>query len=140
MPEPEIAFLQRWIQVEFVYRWLDLACRYDMQDSFWWRTDGEYAPVTIFVNCNDLFWWATADSEQVTPDNLDVLEQAIKDCRAIDDCSSCGIDLFCCRLRKMRPQGACYKHIKKELWHLFDAAGPERAVDNGPFGNTTKPT
>ena len=36
----------------------------------------------------------------------------------------------------MRPQGAYYKYIDKEVWHLFDEAGPEREVGKG---NTPKP-
>ena len=44
--------------------------------------------------------------------------------------------LFCCRVRKMRPQGAYYKYIDKEVWHIFDEAGPEREVGKG---NTPKP-
>lgn len=31
----------------------------------------------------------------------------------------------------MRPQGAMYKHLAKELHPLFDSAGPEREVNMG---------
>lgn len=105
--------------------------------NLWWRTDGEYAPITFLVNCNDAFWWATADAERITPDNIGVLEQALADCKAAD--ATIGnlhaSLLFVCRVRQMRPQGAYYKHIEDQFRPLFDAAGPPREVDSAPFGN-----
>jgi|HubBroStandDraft_4_1064222.scaffolds.fasta_scaffold00029_108 hypothetical protein len=96
-----------------------------------WRTDGEYAPVRFFINCNDQFWWGTGDNEDLTPENIGELEKAYADCNAID--KVCGKhhaqSLFCCRVRKMRPQGCCYP--PREYWHLFDACGPEREVGLG---------
>lgn len=117
----------------FNLRVLD-AVAFDNCDMLWWRTDGEYAPITFFVNCNDLFWWATSDAEDVTPENVHLLEESIKDVEAIDDCSSWATSLFCCRSRKMRPQGAAYPKDKR-LWPLFDACGPAREVDKSGFGN-----
>jgi hypothetical protein len=113
-------------------------CPNDLCDSVWWRVDNEYAPITFFVNCNDLFWWATSDAEKITPENISVLEQSIAECgeHALE-----GVELFCCRVRKMRPQGCCYKKIPRELWPLFDAAGPERDQKelDMPFGDTKRP-
>ena len=122
--------------------------------SIWWRTDGEYAPITFFVNCNDVFAWACADAEDITPESLPILKQSIEDVRSvldidrfdrdrewrianIDRCHwmSFSIELFCSRMRKMRPQGACYPMFK-ELWPLFDACGSEREIDEG---NPCKP-
>jgi hypothetical protein len=93
------------------------------------RTDGEYAPITFFANCGDLFYWATSDLEKITPENVEILEQSFA------DASFHGDTLFCARVRKMRPQGACYKHWSADLQRLFDACGPAREVDKGPFGN-----
>lgn len=103
-------------------------------DMIWWRTDDEYAPITFFVNCNDLFWWASADCEKVTPENIHLLEESLKDIAEIDDCSEMGGELFCCRSRKIRPQGAAYPKDER-MWSLFDACGPDRDVDKKPFGN-----
>lgn len=125
---------------DFVLRVLRLFDEWDglEQDNLWWRTDGEYAPVTFLVNCNDAFWWATADSERITPDNVAVLEQSLADCKAYSPNGRSHADLlFCCRVRGMRPQGATYKHIEQALWPLFDAAGPPRETDRKPFGNPT---
>ncbi|UVG35196.1 hypothetical protein SEA_CECE_190 [Microbacterium phage Cece] len=45
-------------------------------------------------------------------------------------------DLFAARVRKLRPQGACYSRYPEELWPLFNEAGPERETG---FGNPYKP-
>ena len=103
--------------------------------------DGE---VTFMVNCNDLFWWATADGEYITPDNLPILLKAVQDVRAAlgvpsepggadrerwerwYDAPSFAGELFAARVREMRPQRPCYKSYPPELVPLFDACGPER--------------
>lgn len=141
--------------LEFVSRvlhFVDMLNDYgDMSESIIWRTDGEYAPVTFFVLCNDLFYWATADLEQITPENVDALEQAILDVRRAfgvenlsrkDDSTvpdywvrfekwysagSRGALLFCARMRKMRPQKPWFDRCAPdELVPLFEACGPER--------------
>lgn len=98
-------------------------------EELWWRTDEEYAPITLLIKCNDLFHPATADDEEITIDNLKVLKQAIADVQEVD--SDYGdiyaTTLFACRVRGMRPQGPAYPKCKgRALWHLFDACGPER--------------
>jgi len=128
---------------QFLLRWFDITGRSETGDCFFWRTDGNYAPVTILANCNDLFWWACADAEAVTPENIDVLAQSIADITVFyeawrsaprdDDrpppplvMRDLGVLLFCCRVRSMRPQGAFYKHFPPGVRELFDAAGPDR--------------
>ncbi len=121
---------------EFVLRVLQIFSKYDSHDNLWWRTDDKYAPVTFFVNCNDLFFWAYADLEEITEQNIDCLEQSFVDASAAhEDGDIYGTMLFCCRQRKMRPQGAAYPKVQ-ELWPLFDACGPEREIG---FGNPAKP-
>lgn len=101
--------------------------------------------IIFMVNANDLFYWATADGEEITPENLPVLKQAVRDVRAafgVTDepapslrsepwdrwyhAGSRGATLFCCRVRGMRPQRPCYEHIPTELHALYDACGPVR--------------
>ena len=94
-------------------------------DNLWWRTDSEYAPVTMIVNCNDLFMWACADAECITPENIEALEQTVAEVAAIDDCLvDEGVLLWCCRQRGFRPQQPYYKHLDAKLHPLFDACGP----------------
>lgn len=121
--KPEVTF-------DFLMQVLRTTAR-DNCNDIWWRTDGEYAPVSIFVNCSDLFWWGCADCEELTPDNIDVFEQAFVDVRAAGDRDGIyGSNLFCCRVRGMRPQGCCYPD-ERGLWPLFNACGPEREVGRG---------
>lgn len=91
----------------------------------------------LFINCNDQFCWGCADAEPLTEENFPLLEQAFKDCMEAtgsNDVTSDAFVLFVARLRKTRPQGAMYHYLEKELWPLFDAAGPEREVGLGnPF-------
>lgn len=130
---------------DFVLRVLRLSSATECYESVWWRTDGEYAPVTFFANCNDLFFWACSDSERVTPENVHIFEQAIADIRATGSIHISYADhLFCCRVRGERPQGASYPDDPL-LWPLFDACGPEKEPGLGnprkhPRDRTTQPS
>lgn len=92
-----------------------------------WRCDGEYAPLTVWVDCSDFFQWASADMEKVTPNTIGLLKQAIADVRAIDPDSWLGGELYAARQRKKRPMKAWYRHTPEPLHAMFDACGPERA-------------
>lgn len=118
----------------------------DFAEEIWWRTDTIYSPVTFFMQCNDLFYWACSDAEVLTPENIDRLDIAIKDVKvAMDmdydrlpkdrefdldkwttDIPKYASILFCARERKMRPQLPYYEYIPKELHELFNACGPGR--------------
>lgn len=110
----------------------------DAHSELWWRTDSEYAPITFFVNCNDLFCWGCADCEEIENDNdLEALKLAFEDCKNTHRLGQYYASLlWVCRKRKARPQGAYYSHFMKELWPLFDACSPERETG---FGNPYKP-
>ena len=111
---------------QFILEVLGLMADTDCYSCIWWRCDGEYAPITFFVNCNDLFWWATADVEQVTPDDLPALRQAIAEVCEIDKHGAPeGFELWAARKRKMRPQQPAYPKDER-LRPLFDACGPAR--------------
>lgn len=91
-------------------------------DELWWRTDEQYAPITLLVNCNDLFVWGCSDCETLTAADIPDLEQALADCKAVsEDCGSEAGLLWCARKRGMRPQKAYYKHFPEAMHHLFDA-------------------
>lgn len=128
------------IDLAFVSRVLSIFNGFDglSNEDIWWRTDEEYAPITFFVSCNDLFYWACSDSERITPENIELLEQTVKDVETLTKSQTFADQLFVCRQRQMRPQGACYdeRYIgPKELWPLYDACGPSRQVG---FGNPTE--
>ena len=123
------------MNVELIKRLLDITA-FDNCDIIWWRyPDNGPRELQFFVNCNDTFAWACADCEQITLDNIDILEQSIKDEQRILGTYTCTIanELFSARVRKMRPQGASYiECYDKRMWSLFDACGPVRKVN---FGN-----
>lgn len=119
------------LHLKFIVDVLDTFAKHDDCDEVWWRCDGEYAPVTFFINCNDFFWWGTGDSERLTPENIAVLKQAYVDCIAAGDKRGAWAGLlFCARVRQLRPQGCCYPK-EKAIAALFDACGPKRDVDLG---------
>lgn len=99
---------------------------YLSSEDLFWRTDGEYAPLKIFVTCNDLFHWACADVEEITSENIGLLEATVAEVKELTGDNQNADILFCCRSRGMRPQKPYYKHIDEKLRPLFDACGPER--------------
>lgn len=103
---------------------------FDHTEDLFWRVDGKHAPVSFYIRCNDVFFWGCADLEDITSDNIEVLRQSYKDSKAN------GAELFCARVRQMRPQGAWYSYCPREEWPLFHACGPERETG---IGNPSKP-
>lgn len=95
-------------------------------DAIMWLTDGEYAPVTFFADCRNLFQWSIDDYEPITIETISALHQAFADAMAAYEYGGdFATALFCARQRHMRPQQAVYRRIPKELWPLFDACGPD---------------
>ena len=121
MSEPDL--------LAFILRLMRLINPMDCDDILW-RTDSEYAPVSFFVNCNDLFFWGCADAEDVTPVNIALLEDSYREVHAIQESNYFSQALFCSRVRGMRPQGAAYPE-NESLWPLFDACGPIRETGLG---------
>ena len=114
--------------LNFILAVLGLLAETDCYDgSIWWRCDNEYAPITFWVMCNDLFYWATADGQRLNPEDLPALRQAIADSTEIDrHCADWGFLLWVARKRGMRPQQPAYPKDER-LRALFDACGPERS-------------
>jgi len=102
--------------------------------------------LNISANCSDTFAWGSADCEPITEDSMPLVIQTARDLFEVlhpiaDKVTdrqwlSCWADLYAARVRSLRPQGAAYKRYPKEVWHLFDAAGPERETG---LGNPYKP-
>jgi hypothetical protein len=116
------------LDIEFVMRVLRVFALFPNDigsDSLMWRMDGKYAPITFFVVCSDTFHYATADAEQITPENICMLEQAVEDARAADDVVGVVYApmLFCARVRGCRPLRTEYPDAP-ELVAMLDACGP----------------
>lgn len=122
-------------QLRFIHDVLKLARAGDFSGELLWYSDGER--ITISVDVSDVFAWGGADCEDVTPERLPVLAQAMADLKAIhphDDMYT--VDLYAARIRGERPQGAAYPKERAATQALFDACGPEREVG---LGNPRRP-
>jgi hypothetical protein len=125
----------------------------DIEPMLGWNHDE--GRVGVFVNVNDLFWWATGDAEEVaTPEDIAALKAAHADGCAADkvqqDAAPPNVHycrgrlaaevLYAARKRKLRPQNAWLNKQPQYVVDLFLAAGPPREVDTSPFGNPHPPT
>jgi hypothetical protein len=80
------------------------------------------------VGCNDMFWWATADGEPVTSEDVPELQRAWDDLWD-EHCNEVYAPwLWIARKRGMRPQRPWWdrERIPEKVKDLFCAAGPER--------------
>ncbi len=107
---------------------LSLFDQADCHSDLFWRVEPER--IRWFAMCSDEFWWATADSEEITEDDLPRLKQTFDDLAALDETLWLA-ELYAARKRGMRPQRASLKLYTKgatddRLVNLFLACGPER--------------
>jgi hypothetical protein len=91
------------------------------EDLLWHVTDDQ---LYLSADVSDIFDWASADSEEITPETLPVLEQAYKDLKAVGG-EGYLADLYGARMRRRRPQGAAYPE-SPEIIELLNACGPPR--------------
>lgn len=67
--------------------------------------------IVLFVNCNDLFWWGSADAESFT---IGEVEELYKMWRAD---KKWGVSKWCCKKRGMQPQLPIKEDMIKEgVW------------------------
>lgn len=107
---------------------------FDNCDSIFWRTDGNFAPITFLAIVNDTFGTSCADCEEITPENIGIFEQSFRDCRAAAGTMGelWAPALFAARVRQRRPIRLAYpekEFIKDDaqrqaIWALLDAAAP----------------
>ncbi len=101
----------------------------DSNQLIFWRTDEDFSPITFWVNCNDIFYWGASDAEEITPENISLLEQCCIECG--DGFAVEASILFCAKMRNMRPQNDIYNHFDKKFWPLFNACGLKREINIG---------
>jgi hypothetical protein len=120
-------------EVDFTRQVLDLFAKADVHGDLLWHIDKAGA-IRFSANVSDVFWWGCADAEDITPDRLPALQQAYDDLKTINAEHHLA-NLYAARARSMRPQGAAYPD-EAAAQALFDACGPERAVE---LGNPKRP-
>ncbi len=89
-----------------------------INNGWWYKEEGKQWPedrITIHVNCNDVFAWGTADSEDITYSELkDLYEFVKKD-------PNLGSSAWCIKKRKQMPQKPLEEMFKKaKIWDLED--------------------
>jgi hypothetical protein len=122
--EHKVAALER--ALAFFMRVLKIFEDLDLRDFLTWSSQNP-APLWFLVNCSDTFDWGTADSEKLTPENLHVLEQSIKDVQSFGYNFSelhWATTLFCARVRGERPMPQV--SVPEDLQVFFNEAGPPR--------------
>jgi|SRR5690349_22044429 len=117
-------------ELEFMKKVLVLFWRHDITESLFWRDNLPQGDKTIkfFAMCSDTFNWATADIEEITPENVHVLEMAFTDISAVGCQSWWAPLLFAARVRGMRPMPKLA--IPDPLKEMFNACGPERTSND----------
>lgn len=103
---------------KFIKDLLIIMTKHDFCEELYWDKKLEF-----FILCNDIFFWGSADAEEIFQEDLELLEQSL-----IDDPYT-GNLLYCARKRQLRPQNAAYPMVLKEYWHFYDTCGPEREID-----------
>jgi len=107
---------------------LKLAAKYDIKDTLLWSEELDFS-----IMCSDAFFYAAADAEDVlSQEDVDLLEQCIKDCLDTGDRLGelHGTLLYVAKKRKMRPLPDIYTHIPKAVQELLNACGPDRENRN----------
>lgn len=105
--------------------------KYDDQDAIFWNCSGPHAPITFFIQCSDVFWWATADLEKITAEDLPLLKNSYEDEKELSGESFYGAILFCARKRGLRPQDPYLDRIgNTKIRELFEACGPKRKPEH----------
>jgi hypothetical protein len=88
------------VKIEFVKEVLDLIKRYklEMGSQVHLETGGEYAPMTFFINCTNVFKKDDKfDSEEITNKNINILEDYLKESKDINE----SLRLFCIKMRNV---------------------------------------
>jgi hypothetical protein len=87
---------------ELVHHILRIWCQYDLDHAdLLWVVQGTADEACFSVDCSDLFAWGEADSEPITADNVDLLEQMVRDNSPAD--SDRVLQLWCAIQRNERP-------------------------------------
>lgn len=108
------------VKADFVFELLQITAKHDAHSEVFWTEDLKFS-----IICNDFFWWGCSDAEEITYEDLALLDECLgKD-------FVWGPLLYCAKRRGMRPQGAFYGDIPDKLKPEFDACGPEREVGTG---------
>lgn len=55
------------------------------EEVFWRQNDKNPDQLDVYVDCSDVFAWGISDVEQITEDNIDILEETINQANTLKD-------------------------------------------------------
>jgi len=82
---------------EFINKLLIMMAEFDSHECLFWNGNLEF-----FINCSDVFYWASSDLEPITEKTIGHLRIAFEDASAAYEDDLYGTELYCCRMRKIR--------------------------------------
>ena len=108
---------------ELIYEIVKLVSDYDVSLNSYFVFKNAAGEPFLSVNCNDTFYYACADSEDVTVENFPLLKQTYADCKAADpDFGWIYADLvFAARCRKYRPLQGSFPKDHPEICKLLES-------------------
>jgi hypothetical protein len=122
-------------RLAFVQRVMEIFWHADVcTELMWYVEDGV---LCLSADVSDIFAWGSADSEEITPQTLPVLEEAFRELKALGSPpwgrAEWLPELYAARVRGMRPQGAAYPEGAADgaVAALLDACGPARETGLG---------
>lgn len=106
--------------------------QFEFCDELFWRADyPEPGHFFISVNCSDVFYWGTADTEEITIEDVPALQADFEKQRELQGTPY--PDYFympwIARKRGIRPQGAMYKYLPEAVVNQINEEIPEREID-----------
>lgn len=159
----DVEKLKSW---EYMVEVLKIFRELDMEDELYWHFHAkpydwqkpEYVEYPTFaVSCSDSFHWASADGEEIEPEDIPLLKQCIEDLKATG-AEAWGAEvplLYAARKRGMRPMRLWLQRLRtgnygkdtrteaqreeweskygethEKMYQLFIAAGPERTRES----------
>lgn len=107
---------EQYVEEEEMLAFLILQGDVFINNGWWYKEEGKpwiEDSVTLHVNCNDIFAWGCADSEDLKYSEIRELYEMVKKDKNL------GAAAFCIKKRKMRPQPPVEKMFKDAgIWNL----------------------
>ena len=102
-------------------------------EGLYWKVGGtprhDTRDMRLFAICSGVFTWGTADLEEITKEDVALLERCVADLGEFE--KGYLPELFAARKRGMRPMRSFCKDMDDEATvALFDACGPERTRES----------
>lgn len=117
---------------ETLYKFSQISFSEDLTESYFIRPDYDTQNIMICVHCSDMFFWGTADAEELTPEDLPDLQKAIQDVKTAGEFGFYGVDLWTARKRNLLPQNAWLNTLPRDLAQIYIQEFEAREPD---FGN-----